>query len=93
VVFSFSITTGAPEHVHSDLVELDAKILADRLSTSEDRDVFEHRLAAVAEARSLYRRDFQPAAQLIDDKRCQRLAFNVLSDDDEWLRSLDDRFE
>src|SRR6266852_7893975 len=45
---------GAPEHVHGNLVEFDAEILADRLSAGEDRDVFEHRLAAVAEARSLH---------------------------------------
>src|SRR5207237_9844588 len=64
---------GAPEHVHSNLVEFDAEILADRLSTGEDRDIFEHRLAAVAESRSLDGRDFQSAAQLIDDERCQSL--------------------
>src|SRR5258707_1753612 len=84
---------GAPEHVHSNLVEFDAEILADRLSAGEDRDVFEHRLAAVAEARSLHRRHFQSTAQLVDDKRCQGLALNVLGDDDERLRGLDYRFE
>src|SRR5260370_1172371 len=40
---------GAPEHVHSNLVEFDAEIFADRLSAGEDRDVFEHRLAAAAQ--------------------------------------------
>src|SRR6266508_1810329 len=84
---------GAPEHVHGNLVEFDAEILADRLSAGEDRDVFEHRLAAVAKARSLHRRDFQSAAQLVDDKRCQGLALNVLGDDDERLRGLDYSFE
>ena len=84
---------GAPEHVHRNFVEFDTEILADRLSAGQDRDVFEHRLAAVAKARSLHRRDFQPAAQLVDDKRCQGLALNVLSDDDERLRGLDYRFE
>src|SRR6266853_4633983 len=84
---------GAPEHAHCNLVELDAEILADRLSAGEDRDVFEHGLAAVAEARSLHRRDLQSAAQLVDHKRCQGLTLNVLGDDDERLRGLDYRFE
>ena len=84
---------GAAEHVHGNLVQFDAEILADRLSAGEDRDVFQHRLAPVAEARSLHRRDFQSAAKLVDDKRCQGLALNVLGDDDERLRGLDYRFE
>ena len=65
----------------------------DRLSAGEDRDVFEHRLAAIAEARSLHRRDLEAAAQLVDDERCERLALDVLGDDDERLRGLHDRFE
>ena len=71
----------------------DAEIFTDRLSARQDRNVFEHRLAAVTEARSLHRRDFQSAAQLVYDKCCQCLAFNVFGDDDERLRGLDYRFE
>src|SRR5206468_1171451 len=69
---------GAPEHTHSNLVEFDAKILTDRLSASEDRDVFEHRLATIAKARSLHRRNLEATAQLVDDERGKRLALNVL---------------
>ena len=41
---------GAAKHIQSNLVELDAEILADRLSAGEDRDVLEHGLAAITEA-------------------------------------------
>src|SRR5258708_507082 len=84
---------GAAEHAHRHLVEFDAEIFRDRLSAGEDRDVFEHRLAAIAESRSLYRRDLEAAAQFVDDERCERLALDVLGDDDKRLRGLDYRFE
>jgi hypothetical protein len=38
-----------------DVLELDAEVLGDRASAGQDRDVFEHRLATIAEARSLDR--------------------------------------
>jgi len=43
--------------------------------------------------RSLYRRDLEAAAQFVDDERCERLALDVLGDDDKRLRGLDYRFE
>ena len=56
-------------------------------------DVLEHRLAAIAEARRLDGRHFQAAAQLVDDERGQRLAVDVLGDDQERLARLDDGFQ
>src|SRR5262249_58234109 len=44
---------GAAEHRGGDVLELDAEIFRNQLAAGEDRDVFEHRLAAVAEAGSL----------------------------------------
>src|SRR3974390_2556279 len=76
---------GAPEHVQSNLVEFDAEILADGLSASEDRDVFEYGLAAIAEAWCFHRRNLEAAAQLVNDKRGQSFALNILGDDDERL--------
>ena len=64
------------------------EVLADRLAAGEDGDVFEHRLAAIAEARRLHRRDLQRAAQLVDDQRRQRLALDVLGDDQQRLPEL-----
>ena len=37
-------------HVQRNALQLDAEILADHLTAGEDRDVLEHRLAAIAEA-------------------------------------------
>ena len=90
VVFSFSMRDplGAAEHVERDVLELDAEILGDHLAAGQDRDVLEHRLAAIAEARRLHRRHLQAAAQLVDDQRRQRLALDVLGDDQERLADL-----
>src|SRR5262249_49006850 len=52
------------DHVEGDILELDAEILADHLPARQDRDVLEHGLAAIAEARRLHRRDLEAAAQL-----------------------------
>ena len=84
---------GAPEHVERDVLELDAEILGDHLAGGEDRDVFQHGLAAIAEARRLDGRDLQAAAQLVDDQRRQRLAFDVLGDDQQRLAALHHGFE
>ena len=58
-----------------------------------DGDVLEHRLAAIAEAGRLDGRDLEAAAQLVDDQRRQRLAVDVLGDDQQRLAGLDDRLE
>jgi hypothetical protein len=67
VVFSFSMRTrlARPEHVERDVLELDAKILRDRLTCREGGDVLEHGLAAIAEARSLHGGTFRPPRSLL----------------------------
>src|SRR6185312_3589851 len=52
------------QHADLDVLELDAEIFGDHLAAGDDGDVFEHRLATIAEARRLHRRDLQTAAQL-----------------------------
>src|SRR5690606_15963418 len=42
---------GATEHVERDVLELDTEILADSCAARQDRDVFQHRLAAIAKTR------------------------------------------
>ena len=59
----------------------------------EDGDILEHGLAAIAEARRLHGRDLEAAAQLVDDERRERLAFDVLGDDEERLARLHHGFE
>jgi len=82
----------APEHVHSNLVEFDAKDLTDRLSASEDAIVFEH-ACDDREARSLHAATLRPPPELVDDERGKRLALNVLGHDHERLRGLHDGFQ
>src|SRR5690606_23050356 len=84
---------GAAEHVQADILELDAEIFGDDLTTGEDRDVLKHRLATIAEARSLDGSDLQAATQLVDDERGQSLAFDVFRDDDERLGGLHVSFQ
>ncbi len=84
---------GAAEHRQGDVFELDAEIFGNDLAGGQDRDVFEHRLAAIAEARRLDGRDLQAAAQLVDDESRQRFAFDILGDDDQRLAGLHHGFE
>src|SRR6185503_9203444 len=74
-------------------VELAAGLFGDDLATGEDRDVFEHRLAAVTEARGLDAEHVERAAQLVHDQRGERLTVDVLGDDDEVLGDLHELLE
>src|SRR6267378_3140101 len=56
------------------VLQLDAEIFRDGLATREDRDILQHGLAPIAEARSLDGRDLQRATQLVDDERSECLA-------------------
>ena len=53
----------------------------------------QHLLAAIAEARRLDGGAVERAAELVDDERGERLAFDVLGDDDERLLLARDRLE
>src|SRR5579883_3475445 len=81
------------QELQRDVLELDAEIFADDLPAGEDRDVLQHRLAAIAEARSLHRRDLEPAAQLVHDERGKRLALDILGDDEQRTAGLNHRLE
>src|SRR3984957_4243121 len=76
------------EHLDRHVLELDAEVLGDHGAAGEDRNVLEHRLAAVAETRRLDRCDLEAATQLVDDQRRQRFALDVLSNDEERLAGL-----
>ena len=83
VVVSLSTTTrlARPSCVELHVLELEAELLGDELAAGQHRHVCEHRLAAVAEARRLDRDALQHAADLVDDQRGERLALDVLGDD------------
>ena len=70
------------------VLELDAQIFRDRLAAGDDGDILQHRLAPIAEARSLDGRDLQRATQLVDHKRSQCFTFDIFRDDDQRLAAL-----
>ena len=69
------------------------ELLGDHLGAGEDRDVLEHALAAVAEARRLDGDGGERAAELVDDDRRERLALDVLGHDQQRTTRLDDLLE
>src|SRR2546430_2310416 len=84
---------GLAQLLDLDILELDAQVLCDGLPTSENGNVFEHGLAAIAKARGFYRRALQCAAQLIHHQGRQGLALNILSDDQQRLAHFGHLFE
>src|SRR6185312_11134780 len=84
---------GPAEHVESDVLQLGAQLFGNDIAAGEDGDVFQHGLAAVAEARSFDGRDFEAAAQLVDHQRGQGFAFDFLGDDQQRLARLHHGFQ
>src|SRR5215208_752450 len=72
-----------PQLVELGILQLEAQLLGDDFSAGEDGDVLQHPLAPVAEERGPYRRHIQRAARLVDYQGRQRLAFQVIRDDQE----------
>src|SRR5579859_643719 len=66
---------GATEHGERDVLHLDAEIFRNRLTAGQNREVLQHGLAAVTEARCLYGGDLEAATQTVDDQCGQSLAF------------------
>src|SRR5712675_1181917 len=79
---------GATEHGERDVLELDAEIFRDRLAAGQDRDVLQHRLAAIAEARGLHSGNLEAAAQTVDDEGGESFAFDVFRDNHKRLAAL-----
>src|SRR5579884_680207 len=84
---------GGAEHLDADLVQLEADLGADHLGAGEGRDVLQDRLAAVAEAGGLDRDRVEGAADLVDHEGGERLAVDVLGDDQQRLAGLGNLLE
>ena len=84
---------GLAEQLEADALELQADLFRDDLAAGEDRDVLEHRLAALAEAGGLDGDRLERAADLVDDERGEGLALDVLGDDRERTTALHDLLE
>jgi hypothetical protein len=81
---------GAAEVLQLRVLELEAQLFGDHRAAGEDRDVFQHGLAAVAEARRLDGGGLQDAAQVVHDQRRERLAVDVFGDDQQRTAGLGD---
>ena len=84
---------GSAEVLQLHVLKLDAEVFGDGLAAGQRGDVFEHGLAAVAEARSLDGGALQRAAQLVHHQGRQRFALDVLGDDHQRLADLGDLLE
>src|SRR5262245_55758174 len=76
---------GASKVLERDVLELQAELLGDHAAAGEDRDVFEHLLATIAEARRLHGHGRERAADLVDDERGECLALGFLGDHQQRL--------
>src|SRR5438309_1579056 len=79
---------GRSQQIHGGVLELQADLLGDDLSTREDRDVLEHGLAPIPEAGGLDGRARERAADAVDDERREGLTLDVLGDHDQRLARL-----
>src|SRR5262249_51833078 len=70
------------------VLKLDTEVRGDHGSTGQDRDIFQHRLTSVAEARRLDGGYFEAATQLVHNKGRECLAFDIFGNDEEWLSGL-----
>src|SRR5581483_2233966 len=93
VVFIDDDALRAAEILQRNVLELDAELFGDHFATGENRNIFEHRLAAVAEARRLDGAALKRAADLIDDERRERFALDVFGDDQKRAAGLRDLLE
>ncbi len=89
MVFSLSIVTRLvrPEVLELNVLKFDAEVFGDALTAGEHREIFQHRLATIAEARGFHRRHLQGAAELVHDQGRERFAFHVFRDDEERTSS------
>ena len=82
------ITLGRTEVIELNILKLDAEILGDDRTTCEDRDVFEHSLAAVTETRCLDSSHVQGSAESCSQRGRESFTVYVFSDDQKWLAAL-----
>src|SRR5262245_4209290 len=76
---------GTAKHIDRHVLKLDTEIRGHHSATSQDRNIFQHRLTSVAEARRLDGCNLQAATQLVHNKGCECLAFDIFGNDEEWF--------
>ena len=85
--------TGTAQVSQLHVRQVHVQLARDIRAAGENGDVLEHFLAAVAEAGSLDADAVEAAAQTVDKQGRQRVALDVLSDDEQLLAALDDLLE
>src|SRR5712664_110285 len=75
------------------LLERQADFIGNDLAARQDRDVLQHGLATIAEARRLDGGDLDDAANGVDDEGGKRLALDVFGDDQQLAAALGNGFE
>ena len=81
---------GLAQVLQRGVLERQADFFGDHRAAGQDGDVFEHGLAAVAEARRLDGAGLEDAADVVDDQGRQRFAVDVFGDDQQRLAGLGD---
>src|SRR6266852_3975455 len=84
---------GLAEVLKRNALELDAEFFGDHLAAREYPYILEHRLAPITETGRLDRGACERAANLVDDQRRQRLALDVLGEEQKGLAGLRNRLE
>src|SRR5262249_12924552 len=84
---------GTAKHIDRHVLKLDTEISRNHGAASQDRNIFQHRLTSVAEARRLDGPNLEAPTQLVYDKRCECLAFDIFGNDEEGLAGLHNRLE
>ena len=79
---------GLPQIIQGGLLQLQADFVGDHRAAGQDGDVFQHGLAAIAEARCLHAAGLQNAADVVDHQCGERFAFDVFSDDQQRTTGL-----
>ncbi len=72
------------------LLQRPAELRCNDLAIGQDGDIFELTFAPVAESRPSHRRHVERTAHLVDDESRQRLALQVIGDDQERTARLHD---
>src|ERR1019366_10763677 len=75
------------------VLKLQPQLFGDDLAAGQDRHVFQHGLATIAEARRLYRAALEYSPKLVDDESRKRLTFDILGHDQQWTARLGDLLE
>ena len=93
VVFVDSNFLRSTQIFQSDLLERKTNFFRDNLAAGQDSDILQHCLATITKARCFNRTDFNDATHAVNNQCCQRFAFYVFGDDQQWLARLGNSFQ